>query len=111
MWFGRKRAERERQEREDRRAEREAFLTAIQSMVAMTGEAFKAQSSQAEAFKTFLEGFRITEPPVVRQFDEEADMMRYLDARGLGLPDELKDLSKMEQYQALVERLNSFGMD
>lgn len=109
-WLKR-RQEREDRERAERRAEREAYLAAIQSMVQMTSEAFNAQAAQSEAFRSFLDGFKITEPPQVRRFDEEADLQRYLDSRGLGLPEELQGLNRMEQYQALVDKLNSFGLD
>ena len=96
-------------EREERRQEREVFLAAIQSMTATTAKAFEAQQAQAALFQKFLDSFNVTEPPRIREWDEEADFQRFLDkqvARGKtgGVP-ELAGLDQFEAFSAVLNRM------
>ena len=94
-------------ERMERSEERQAFLTALQAMASMTEKAFETNKAQNEMFKSFLDGFKVTEMPKLRGFDEEADTQRYLEAHGYGLPPELQGLDKLEQFQAILDKLDT----
>jgi hypothetical protein len=67
---------------EERRQEREAYLTALQAMVQVSAEASKAHAANAAALQTFLEGFKVSEKPKSRVVDEAEDFENYLKAKG-----------------------------
>ncbi len=94
-------------ERMERSEERQAFLAANQAMASVIERAFESNKAQSEMFKSFLDGFKVTEMPKLRGFDEEADTQRYLEAHGYGLPPELEGLDKLEQFQAILDKLDT----
>lgn len=65
-------------ERAERRDERTAFLEAVKAMTAVSERAFDANRAQSEAFKGFIDSFKVTEVPTVREFDIDAYDDRYL---------------------------------
>lgn len=95
-----------------RTQEREADRAVLRDAVSMLKSAFDAQRAQSEAFQEFLEGFRITAPPEVRQFDEASDDARYLHQHGL-IPESPQpfDPSIPAHYRKLFESLDTFGLD
>lgn len=94
-------------ERLERRQEREAFLAAVTAMTSLSEKAFEANRAQNETFRTFIDGFKVTEAPTYRGYDESEADKKWLTDHGYGVPKELEGLSQMEQFQALLDRLDS----
>jgi hypothetical protein len=93
-------AERQRElERLERREDREILRDAILSMA-------RVVDGQSQVFKSFLDSFHVTEPPRVREYDEEADVQRYKARRG-ALPRELEGLGQLDQFEMLIDKLNA----
>ena len=94
-------------DRLDRMEDRETFRHTVLTMAGMVEKAFDATRAQSEVFKEFLDSYRIAEPPRLREYDEEEEVQRYLDKKGGGIPPELAGLSKLDQFDALLNRLDS----
>lgn len=100
--------------REERRAEREAFLTAIQSMTQVTSAAIAASAAQTTALQTLLDVYKTSDPPQLREFDEIADQRRQLkrfhpdrEPAEADLPAELRGKNLAEQFAALLDRMEA----
>lgn len=89
--------------RQEKADERKAFLMAIESITQVAVEAAKASQTQAQALNTFLNSFAVTEKPVARHWDEEADNDRYLKEH---LPKEMQLMDRVSQYEALLDRMD-----
>lgn len=101
------RLERQREfERMERSDEREMFRQTMQNMSTMVERAFESNKAQNEAFNTFLDAFKTTDRPKVREYDEDEEVKRYMERRG-GTPPELAGLDKLEQFERLIDKLNS----
>ena len=90
----------------ERQQDRQLYMTTMQQMVAMATAQSEANRAQSEAFKSFLDGFKITEAPVSRQFDETADQAKWLADHGYQVPEELKNADKLSQFQFLLDELD-----
>jgi hypothetical protein len=64
-------------------------------------EVFASQRAQNEAFKTFLDGFKVTEPPILREYDEDAELTRLLAAR------KAAEMPSPDDFRALLAHLDS----
>lgn len=95
------------QERMERAEERELFRQTIASMSVMVEKAFEANRANSEVFNTFLEGFKTDSAPQVREFDEDAELRRYFDKQN-DTPEELKGLSQIDQFKALMDKMEKF---
>lgn len=89
--------------RAEKAEERAAFLAAINSMTQVAVESARATQAQARTLSVFLDSFKVTEAPVLREWDPEANDRRYLEKH---YPQELQGLPEIEKFQLLIDRLN-----
>lgn len=100
---------REELARLDRQEERELQRQSLLTLGAMIEKAFDANRSQNDALRTFLDSFRVTDQPVLREWDDAeaetryANRMREAYAEGSGLPAELAGLDRIGQFEALLD--------
>ena len=89
-------------ERLERQEDREILRDAILSMA-------RVVEGQSQVFKSFLDSFHVTEPPRVREYDEDIDVKRYRERRVSkgDLPPELAGLGKLDQFEMLLDKLNA----
>jgi hypothetical protein len=86
------RAARERQQRE-----REAFLAALQGVVAMAVEQSKASAAQAAAFSNYLQLFQVSDPPEARFMNDHEEWRRELERlEAAGFPVEQATKEQLE---------------
>lgn len=105
--FGYFRRKREAEEAE-RKANREATQRMFELVSMMISKSFEAQTAQNEAFKSFLDGYKVTEAPVLREYDEEAELQRYMKRKqDQGMPAALANMTPFEASEALIKRLNA----
>lgn len=77
-----------------RRADQQALMAAITAMA----ETSRATTTLLQAF---LDQFRVTEPPRLRQFDEEEDARKFIETkRG-----PLDGLSKLEAFREVLANM------
>lgn len=88
-------------------AERAADRAVISEAIGMLKASFDAQRAQSDAFKVFLEGFKVTEPPVERHWDETADNVKWLKEHGK-VPDDLKPTDVPREFSALINNFDKF---
>ena len=107
------RAAREAREWEilQRREEHDLQIRSIEALAGVVQEALKTSAAQTEIVHKFLESFQTSEPPQLREWDEEKWESRAIARKKEGLPPELNGLGSLEQYTALIDRLNTFGLD
>jgi hypothetical protein len=89
--------------RAEKAEERAAFLAAITSISQVSIEAARTSQAQAKALSTFLDSFKVTEAPQLREWDPEANDKRYLEKH---YPEALKGLDKFDQFSLLIDKLN-----
>lgn len=89
----------------ERQAERDALLAAMTAVQTVAEKALTTATQLASTSQSFLDSFRITEAPQVRQFDEQKDYERYLKDHGYATPKELDGLNQMDQFKVLLDRL------
>lgn len=97
---------------ESTRQDREGFLKAMQAMTDVTLEAIRASREQSGVLQRFLDGFSVIDPPKVREWDDEADLERYVQrqaAKGKVIPGvpELAGLGEFESFKAILDRIDS----
>lgn len=91
------------------REEREKDREVIREGIATLKSAFDAQAEQAKVLQKYLSMFDSPAQPIVREWDEEESIKRYLESRAEsnGVPVELAGLSQLEAFDKLLERLDS----
>lgn len=99
------------------RAEQAELLRAtITAMSQMVGKAFDVVKAQGDVQAKWLASFEVGTAPEIREWDEDADTRRYMDRKGgqaprkpaaQTLPDELVGLDRLQQFEALLDRMGS----
>lgn len=97
------------QRAEEAEATRLMMMEAIRGMQRIAEQSFAAAERNSAVFQQFLSTYDIAEPPKLRQFDVDDDNDRYL-RRKTGIA-ELDGKDKLEQYQALIEKMDRFALD
>jgi hypothetical protein len=97
------------QRAEEAEATRLLMLEAIRGMQRIAEQSFAAAERNSAVFQQFLATYDIAEPPKLRQFDVDDDNDRYL-RRKTGIA-ELDGKEKIDQYKALIEKMDRFALD
>ena len=93
-----------------RAAEREKDRAVLRDALHMLQASFDAQRAQADAFKVFLEGFRVSEPPQLRTWDDAADDLRFLQTSGR-IPKDVSVDHLPADFRAAFQKLEEFDLD
>lgn len=103
-------------DRLDRAEERELLRQTISSLHSTMEHAFEVSKVQADAMSKWVTSFDSGGAPEVREWDEDADTQKYLERHGgqaprpevkSTLPAELVGLSKIEQFELLLNKMGS----
>lgn len=94
------------EERLERMEERELYRQTLLTMASMVEKAFQSSQSQAEVFKTWMDGFQTASSPQLREYDEQEEIKRFIEKRG-GTPPELAGLGQLEKFEALLNKMET----
>ena len=107
---------RQEADRLERAEEREIQRQMILSMQAMVEKAFDASKVQSDVMAKWIGSFDTGAAPVIRKWDEDEDTRKYMERRGNQqprpavkptLPIELAGLDRLQQFEALLDRMGS----
>lgn len=107
---------RQEADRLERAEEREIQRQMILSMQAMVEKAFDASKVQSDVMAKWIGSFDTATAPQVREWDEDEDTRKYMERRGnqqprpavkQTLPTELVGLDRLQQFEALLDRMGS----